>query len=48
MESALDALPELPGASEPELRAGLPDLRALPHRPGASLGRVIHKSTASA
>jgi hypothetical protein len=48
MESALDALAELPGASEPELRAGLADLRTLPHRPGASLGWVIHKSTASA
>jgi ubiquinone/menaquinone biosynthesis C-methylase UbiE len=48
MESALDALAELPGASEPELRAGLADLRTLPRRPGASLGWVIHKSTASA
>jgi ubiquinone/menaquinone biosynthesis C-methylase UbiE len=48
MESALDALAELPGASEPELRAGLGDLRALPHRRGASLGWVIHKSTARA
>jgi hypothetical protein len=45
MESALDALP---GASQPELRAGLADLRALPHGRGASLGWVIHKSTARA
>jgi ubiquinone/menaquinone biosynthesis C-methylase UbiE len=48
MESALDALAELPGTSERELRAGLADLRALPRRPGASLGWVIHKSTARA
>jgi SAM-dependent methyltransferase len=46
MESALDALVRLPGASEDELRAGLADLRALPGRPGASLGWVMHKSTA--
>jgi SAM-dependent methyltransferase len=47
MESALDALLELPGTSEDELRAGLADLRALPGRPDAGLGWVIHKSTAA-
>jgi ubiquinone/menaquinone biosynthesis C-methylase UbiE len=46
MESALDALAELPGTSETELRAGLEDLRGLPDRPGAGLGWVVHKSTA--
>jgi SAM-dependent methyltransferase len=45
MESALDALVQLPGASEEELRTGLVDLRALPSRPGAELGWVVHKST---
>jgi ubiquinone/menaquinone biosynthesis C-methylase UbiE len=46
VESALDALAQLPGASEEELRAGLQDLRGLPARPGAGLGWVMHKSTA--
>jgi ubiquinone/menaquinone biosynthesis C-methylase UbiE len=46
LESALDALARLPGASEHELRAGLDDLRALPGLPGAGLGWVVHKSTA--
>jgi ubiquinone/menaquinone biosynthesis C-methylase UbiE len=46
LESALDALARLPGASEQELRAGLDDLRALPGRPGAGLGWVVHKSSA--
>jgi hypothetical protein len=46
MESALDALARLPGASEEELRAGLQDLRNLPHQPGSGLGWVMHKSTA--
>jgi ubiquinone/menaquinone biosynthesis C-methylase UbiE len=46
LESALDALARLPGASAEELRAGLEDLRALPGRPGAGLGWVVHKSTA--
>jgi ubiquinone/menaquinone biosynthesis C-methylase UbiE len=46
VESALGALTELPGVSEEELRAGLEDLRALPSRPGAGLGWVLHKSTA--
>jgi ubiquinone/menaquinone biosynthesis C-methylase UbiE len=45
MESALDALAELPGAKEQELRAGLEDLRSLPSKPGAGLGWVVHKST---
>jgi SAM-dependent methyltransferase len=46
MESALDALVQLPGTDERELRAGLADLRGLVGRPGASLGWVVHKSTA--
>src|SRR5215216_7162392 len=46
MESALDALKQLPGAAEEELRAGLSDLRHLAGRPGAGLGWVMHKSTA--
>jgi SAM-dependent methyltransferase len=46
MESALDALVRLPGATEDELRRGLADLRDLPGRQGASLGWVVHKSTA--
>ena len=46
LESALDALARLPGASEQELRAGLDDLRALPGRPDAGLGWVVHKSIA--
>jgi 2-polyprenyl-3-methyl-5-hydroxy-6-metoxy-1,4-benzoquinol methylase len=47
IESALEALTQLPGVSEEELRAGLADLRALPSRPGAGLGWVVHKSTAA-
>ena len=46
LESALDALRRLPRTSEQELRAGLADLRALPGRPGAGLGWVVHKSSA--
>jgi hypothetical protein len=46
MESALDALLQLPGTAEDELKAGLVDLRDLPRRHGASLGWVVHKSTA--
>lgn len=46
MESALDALAQLPGAAEEELRAGLDDLRSLAAQPGAGLGWVMHKSTA--
>ena len=46
LESALDALARLPGASEQELRDGLDDLRALPGRPGAGLGWIVHKSSA--
>ena len=39
MESALESLAQLPGATEDELRAGLTDLRSLPHQPGpASAG----------
>ena len=48
IESALDALAQLPGADEGELRAGLRDLRALVDQPGAGLGWVVHKSTAVA
>jgi ubiquinone/menaquinone biosynthesis C-methylase UbiE len=46
MESALDSLALLPGTSREELRGGLHDLRSLPSQPGASLGWVVHKSTA--
>jgi ubiquinone/menaquinone biosynthesis C-methylase UbiE len=46
MESALGALMQLPGATEDELRRGLADLRDLPSHRGASLGWVVHKSTA--
>jgi ubiquinone/menaquinone biosynthesis C-methylase UbiE len=46
VESALDALVQLPGAGEEELRAGLEELRGLPSQPGASLGWTLHKSTA--
>jgi len=47
MESALPSLAQLPGAAEEELRAGLADLRSLPRHPGASLGWIVHKSTAT-
>ena len=46
MESALESLAQLPGATEDELRAGLADLRSLPDKPGAGLGWVLRKSTA--
>lgn len=46
MESALDSLAQLPGTSRDELRRGLDDLRSLPSQPRASLGWVVHKSTA--
>jgi ubiquinone/menaquinone biosynthesis C-methylase UbiE len=46
LESALDALVQLPGVVEQELRAGLQDLRNLAAKPGAGLGWVVHKSTA--
>jgi SAM-dependent methyltransferase len=46
MESALDALLQLPGTSEEELREGLADLRGLSDIAGAGLGWVVHKSTA--
>ena len=45
IESALDALIELPGTDEAELREGIEHLRRLPEFPGASLGYVMHKST---
>jgi SAM-dependent methyltransferase len=47
MESALEALKQVPGADEDELRAGLSDLRNLRSRAGAGLGWVVHKSTAT-
>jgi ubiquinone/menaquinone biosynthesis C-methylase UbiE len=43
--SALDALAQLPGAAADQLHAGVEDLRALPLRPDAGLGWVVHKST---
>jgi hypothetical protein len=46
MESALDSLALLPGTSRDELRAGLADLRSLAREPRATLGWVVHKSTA--
>jgi SAM-dependent methyltransferase len=46
IESALDSLAQLPGTSRDELRRGLADLRSLPSQPRASLGWVMHKSTA--
>jgi SAM-dependent methyltransferase len=46
IESALDSLAQLPGTSREELRRGLADLRSLPSQPWASLGWVMHKSTA--
>jgi SAM-dependent methyltransferase len=47
IESALDALKQVPGADENELRAGLAHLRKLPTHGGAGLGWVVHKSTAT-
>ncbi|MFL5896745.1 MAG: class I SAM-dependent methyltransferase [Thermoleophilaceae bacterium] len=46
MESAVDALAQLPGVSADALRAGLAELRRLPEQPDAGMGWVIHKSTA--
>ncbi len=46
IESAFDALSQLPDTNEEELRDGLADLRRLPRLPGAGLGYVMHKSTA--
>jgi ubiquinone/menaquinone biosynthesis C-methylase UbiE len=46
IESALESLAQLPGATGDELRAGLTDLRCLPDRPGAGLGWVLRKSRA--
>ena len=47
VESAVDSLARLPGVIEPELREGLLDLRSLPEDPGAGLGWIVHKSTAT-
>jgi ubiquinone/menaquinone biosynthesis C-methylase UbiE len=44
--SAVNGPTPPPGATADELRAGLEDLRALPGRPGASIGWTFHKSTA--
>jgi ubiquinone/menaquinone biosynthesis C-methylase UbiE len=46
MDSAVDALVQLPGVDVADLRAGLADLRELPNRRGAGLGWVVHKSKA--
>jgi ubiquinone/menaquinone biosynthesis C-methylase UbiE len=46
LESALDALRQMPGVVEKELRSGLEDLRNLAGQAGAGLGWVVHKSTA--
>jgi ubiquinone/menaquinone biosynthesis C-methylase UbiE len=46
MESALDALLQLPGTTEDELQTGLAHLRDLRSRHEARLGWVVHKSTA--
>src|SRR5205807_5625619 len=46
VESTLAGLMEVPGASRSELEAGVAELRALPTRPGAALGWMIHKSRA--
>jgi len=46
IESALAELLQLPGSVEDVLRAGLAELRDLPNQPDASLGWVVHKSTA--
>jgi ubiquinone/menaquinone biosynthesis C-methylase UbiE len=46
IESAFDALAQLPDTDEEELRDGLANLRRLPGLPGAGLGYVMHKSTA--
>jgi ubiquinone/menaquinone biosynthesis C-methylase UbiE len=47
MESALDALTQVPAADEKQLREALADLRNLPTHEGAGLGWVVHKSTAT-
>lgn len=46
IESALEALTQVPGADESGLRSGLAYLRELPTLPDAGLGWVVHKSTA--
>jgi ubiquinone/menaquinone biosynthesis C-methylase UbiE len=47
VESTMGSLAELVGVSEQQLRAGLEDLRSLPEHPGAGLGWIVHKSTAT-
>jgi ubiquinone/menaquinone biosynthesis C-methylase UbiE len=47
LQSVLPSLAQLPGAPpEHGLRAGLGDLGALPAKPGAHLGWVVHKASA--
>ncbi|HKH31161.1 MAG TPA: methyltransferase domain-containing protein [Gaiellaceae bacterium] len=46
IESAVDALAQLPDTVEEELRTGLEDLRSLRRRADAGLGWTMHKSTA--
>ena len=46
IESALDALAELPGVAKEKLQRGLEDLRSLASHRGAGLGWIVHKSTA--
>jgi SAM-dependent methyltransferase len=46
IESAVEALAQLPGTTESELRIGLADLRELSSQAGAGLGWVVRKSTA--
>jgi SAM-dependent methyltransferase len=46
LDSALDALAQLPGIDAADLVAGLADLRRLPEQPEAGLGWIVHKSIA--
>ena len=46
LESALNAIAQVPGVAEEELRTGLEDLRHLADQSDAGLGWVVHKSAA--
>jgi ubiquinone/menaquinone biosynthesis C-methylase UbiE len=46
VESTLPTLAQTPGASAPQLEAGIAELRALPTTPDASLGWTVHKAKA--
>jgi len=46
VESMLDALAQLPGVADDDIRAGLDDLRRLATQRDTRLGWVVHKSTA--